>query len=322
MISAVIKYSDDTISVTRKEVVGVGTKFESGFYEARTNDNGEIIITQKKIHELHEPFDSTENDLVIKAVESFFTDGVKDKINTLGYIHKLGILLYGEPGTGKTSLMTYLANILVESFGGIVFYCNDGNTLGTSIGLASNIREIQAEPIIFISDEFERYAEHSESEMKNLLDGKDSIENSLFLGATNYLNKVPSTMTERPSRFRLVVEIKGITDKEKMYKITESISNKIKPSLFTKDEIIEIFENKTSTTIDEIKNICLTKATDSIILNESITNKIGFKPISSNKEDEEGLKEIKARWATQSYLIGGENSDVGSVKERVKKQLD
>lgn len=283
MISAVIQYKDQSVSIHSSETNNVGKVFGSGFYEANTDQNGNLKIRVESLNEIHLPYKTKENRLLVETVNNFFASGVLEKINKLGFTHKLGILLHGKQGTGKTSVLNFIAKKVVEENGGIVFFCNDGNTLQSAIGLSKMIREIQANPIIFIADEFERYAKNSESEMKNFLDGKDSIQNTLFLAATNYIDKVPNTLKERPSRFKIVQEVKGITDKNLMKAILKTTSDKIDPNLFSSEDIETIVKDIKETTLDELKHICLDKATNSYVPKKLQT--IGFK--KQQEEDTE-----------------------------------
>lgn len=283
MISSVISLKNNTILVHSEEVNEVGTKFTPGFYKAMTTDSG-IHITREKLNEIHTPFKTQETESVLSTVRAFFQEGVREKVNALGFIHKLGVLLYGIAGTSKTSVLNYIANELVEEKEAVVFFCHDGNSFSTAISLAKRIRDIQDNPIVFIADEFERFAQSEEAKMKTFLDGVDSIENSLFLSATNYIEKVPDTIKERPSRIRLVLEFKGIEDKEVMKDILRSISDKISPSLFNEQEIQTAFEDINHVTIDEIKAMCLAKITDTFVRAPKRSS-IGFR----REEPEDGL---------------------------------
>lgn len=212
--------------------------------------------------------------------------------------------MYGCQGTGKTSLMHYIANTLLDQTNAIIFFCDNENSLGSAIRLAKAIREVQENPIIFIADEFERFAKDAESEMKNFLDGNNSINNMLFLASTNYIEKVPDTLKNRPSRFKMCKEIKGITDKSVMRQIISDISLKIDPNLFTEVEIDEAIRDVYSITLDELKHICLNKAVDSYIEDKKLITKntVGFK-IGQDKEDNKevqlgGVLVEKTAWLT------------------------
>ena len=150
--------------------------------------------------------------------------------------------------------------------------------------------------------------------MKNFLDGNKSIDNTLFLAATNYLEKIPDTLKERPSRFKIVEEIKGITDKSMMKLIIDNISNRIDPSLFTSKEIKDIIMDLNSVTMDDLKHICLNKATNSYIANPSKKRTIGFvKDKSKETQDtDSGYSTITFSWGLNnrigSKLLNSESS--------------
>jgi SpoVK/Ycf46/Vps4 family AAA+-type ATPase len=186
---------------------------------------------------------------------------------------------------GTNGKINYIAKELKTNNNGIIFFCNSGQTLSGAISIARSIREVQDNPIILIADEFERYARDYESEMKNFLDGIDSIENTLFLAATNYIDKVPETLKNRPSRFRIVSEIKGIEDKETMKSIIKSISDKIEPNLFSFEEIENILKTLETSTFDELKLICLDKITSTFVKVKESRTKIGFKKLETIEEE-------------------------------------
>lgn len=302
MISAVIKFDDNRVSIHSANTKNVGTKFEKGFYTASFDQSGNLVIYEEFLQELHNPYRTKENEIIINTVEGFFSEGIAEKVKSLGFIHKLGILSFGKQGTGKTSLLHFIAKKLVEEQDAIVFFSNSTSNLSAGIHLAKMVREIQNNPIIFIADEFERYAKDAESEMKNFLDGNMSIDNMLFLAATNYIDKVPETLKDRPSRFKVVQEIKGITDRNMMRSIIENISNKIQPGLFTSEEIENEIKELEDVTLDELKHICLNKITNSYIPKQATRQRIGFK--SPSKEDGESKSGIPTSLFFPYFTIG------------------
>lgn len=279
MISAVIEFEDGRIHYHTSKAKNVNTEFQPGWYEAYMDSQGNLSIKTEKLNEIHEPYYSKENELITNTVDAFFKKGIKESVEKMGFTHKLGILMYGKQGTGKSSIMNSVSKRMIDNNDSIVIYCNSYSTFEGGICLAKKVRENQDNPIIFIADEFDIYVHDMESHLKNLLDGKDSIPNSLFLAATNYIERIPNTLKDRPSRFKLVLEIFGIDDKLVMTDIMRNISNQLNPTLYSNEELEDLFDDVDSITIDEIKQMALDKLTDNVIPKQG-RRKIGF--ISDN----------------------------------------
>ena len=291
MIEAVIEFEDGNLLTHDSNVKTVDIIFKSGYLSCALQNDGGVKIKREFIPEEHEPFSSKETSKVLEVVNSFFSENIREKVNALGFVHKIGILLYGKQGTGKTSLMHFIANQMIEKLNAVCFLCNSGKELMAAIGIAKEVRKIQPNPIIFICDEFERFARDAESEMKNFLDGKDSIDNMLFLAATNYLEKVPKTIKDRPSRFRVVLEMKGISNPMNVADIIRKMSNKVTPSVFTEKEIKILSHQHCPSTLDEIKSVVLEKISN-FVPPINTQNPIGFKSKPTNDDDKYEDNEI------------------------------
>ena len=286
MISAVIEFENGDVVINNSPTKKVGKIFKKGFYIATATDQG-IKIKTDKLQEIHDPFPCKASLSTHKALQGFFNDGAKEKINKLGFLHKLGFLYHGKQGTGKTSLMNFFARQLVKEKDAICFYCNRNSDFAGAVSIALSIREVQDNIIVFICDEFERFAREGESEMKNFLDGNNSIDNSIVFASTNYLDRVPKTISERPSRFRIVEEVKGIEDAGIIRNILKSKNEILGETLFTKKELDTMSKDlaEVGVTLDELKNEILNKVTNTAY-GLSTRKFIGFKK-DDNKSTEE-----------------------------------
>lgn len=311
-INAVIQYEDNKISIYGEPTKSVGTKFQPGFFSATRDQQGVLHIQSESLNEIHNPFKTQENENIFKYIRGFFGKSSRKIVNNLGYTHKLGILMYGQQGTGKTATMNYVAKEMVTNKDAIVFFCDNGNSLTTAIELASSIRDIQDNPIIFLADEFDRYVSTYDNEamIKDFLDGKKSIDNSLILAASNYIDEIPESIKDRPSRFRYVVEIIGIQTEEEIKSIVTTIVKKAKSS---KMDISKICSKiKIPATLDCIKAAIIDEAL-SIDLPREVSDgrhQIGFKSISTKKAREKQLS--KAIYDMNAKLF-----DVDTYLEKV-----
>jgi hypothetical protein len=112
-------------------------------------------------------------------------------------LHNRGIMLYGPPGNGKTSLMNQVAD-LITGRGDVVFYAKSISALIEGLGA---FREVEPDrKTVVVLEDADEYVGWQEREFLQLLDGEKSIDGVLYLGSTNYINAFPPRLL-RPGRF-------------------------------------------------------------------------------------------------------------------------
>jgi hypothetical protein len=123
-------------------------------------------------------------------------------------------------------------------------------------------------------DEFETSFDKYEIEddLKVIMDGFSSIDNSLFMMATNYIDKVPKTIKDRKSRVKYSIEVKGIEDEEMIRKFLTNSFELISMKVDFEGDIKKL-KNKT---LDELKQYVLDKVMD-IDPDMSSPTSLGFK---------------------------------------------
>ena len=163
-----------------------------------------------KMDEILELPDSNMAPLLDK-INQFWSVDMGDKYKEYGLLQKLGILLHGKPGTGKTCLIARIAKEVVNNFQGVILFNPDVSELSRHIKV---IREVEPnKKIVVIWEEFDSIIDHNESELLCLLDGEIQAENIVYLATTNYISQIPARIKNRPSRFSIVQEI-GLPTKE------------------------------------------------------------------------------------------------------------
>lgn len=140
---------------------------------------------------------------VIQDVNKFWSPETRQRFEKYNMVYKRGVLLHGAPGTGKTVITTKIMEQVVRE-GGLVFFDAKPKLLHESVGM---IKEIQGDVrILAVYEEFDSWIEN-DSSFLSLLDGELQIENIVYLATTNYIDRIPPRIRNRPSRFANVIEV-------------------------------------------------------------------------------------------------------------------
>lgn len=117
-----------------------------------------------------------------------------------GFLHKRGFLLWGPPGSGKTSCVNLLTRRLIHDVDGILLFLDVPEVAARCLRM---LRLIEPErPIVAIMEDIDaliqKYGEH---EYLALLDGEAQVDRICFVATTNYPENLDRRFCDRPSRF-------------------------------------------------------------------------------------------------------------------------
>lgn len=170
-----------------------------GLYRARQDNMGNVHFLP----------DSLNSDSLLRFEDKRYTDvtgqinkfwGLRERYESLGMIHKRGMLLYGQPGTGKSCLLKLVMEDAVAR-GNIVLIAEDTGVIAMAVG---PLREVEPDrQVLAILEDVDDMSEHR---LLQLFDGDSTADNILYLGTTNYVERL-SPRVLRPGRFDLKVEI-------------------------------------------------------------------------------------------------------------------
>lgn len=171
----------------------------------------------------------------------YFEDNVKDLFNleVFGFlnnikkynengINKRGCILSGPPGTGKTSLGYIICNNLVDKT--MIWITPEVLAEGSykmlsSIKILYRLADFVTPGVVFLED-LDLFSKDrsmggdalSLGALMNILDGVNSITNTVTIGTTNRIEAIETALSNRPGRFDRIVEISFLSEKlrEKM----------------------------------------------------------------------------------------------------------
>lgn len=163
-------------------------------------------------------FSHGEKDAVISHIERF--NDTKEFYTQKQLLYKTGILLHGEPGTGKSSLVKAMASTYNRS----IVNVNISNLAHIDLAKltqAINVDE-NREYIILLEDidtlflnregQTDKEANKVINKMLQFLDSNTSPTNVIFVGTTNHLDRLDKALL-REGRFDLKVECLPLTDR-------------------------------------------------------------------------------------------------------------
>lgn len=148
-------------------------------------------------------FPDSTADEVIAEIEKFWDSESLFKENKLPY--KRGLLLYGPPGSGKTSCIKIIMQNLLKRDGVVIKF---EHPRLFEVGMKM-LREIQPDvPVVALMEDLDAILYScNESDVINILDGVVPMHKVVFLGTTNHPEKLGSRIMNRPSRFDKRFEI-------------------------------------------------------------------------------------------------------------------
>lgn len=173
-------------------------ELEPGFYIATLTMSGpcfiKFTISQDQILELP---DSKTEEIINRGTEFW---SLKETFSELNFLHKRGILLDGQVGTGKSVIAFKLGKNLIEKHGGVVIYPTSPYALKYCV---SDLREVQPNTkiMVVLEDLDEICASYGEKMITAFLDGEFQVNSILTVATTNNIKGLSSRLTARPSRF-------------------------------------------------------------------------------------------------------------------------
>ena len=124
--------------------------------------------------------------------------------------YRRAILLYGDPGTGKSQFIYQLSHELIENRGAIVTRIENSRSLDTFFEyLVNPLSKYTGRMKVVVIEELADLcsSRNNITMLLTLLDSMIFRDNVLFLITTNHPDRIPSNIVDRPSRLDLLCPI-------------------------------------------------------------------------------------------------------------------
>ena len=150
-------------------------------------------------------------------------------------IHKRGILLYGDPGCGKSGILQLCMKHIIGELSGLVINLKDEETVRGYMELVPRLRQIEpSRPITVIIEDIDAIGGDNNwitSQLLNMLDGVKQIQNVVYIATTNYPERLAERFTNRPSRFDRRYYIAPPSEEVRLSYLKNKIGEKTKHNL-------------------------------------------------------------------------------------------
>ena len=200
-----------------------------------------------------------EEHLNVPLIKEYFSDTSKAIHKGLNMPLKMGIILEGKQGTGKSTIVLQLAKIFADMQETIIFIAQDAHDFLYINGFVAGIRKYGDERmIIILLDECDVPMEQNETTFKTILDSPTSHTNILYLFTTNYIEDIPDTIKDRPSRIKYVKNIDGISAPDVVFGIITGMNDTLEEKYQLTDKEMRNMTSKCiGKTVDEVKHAYL-----------------------------------------------------------------
>lgn len=260
-----ITYLVDTEEGIQKKTYGLGAQIE----------RRDVLLDERLKSEL------------FRSIDEFFSnDGAFFK--EYGLPFKRGILLYGSPGNGKTTLVR---SITGTTDAPVVYWQITEFTGSHSVQEVFSTIERLA-PAILVIEDIDSMPEHMRSTFLNILDGVHVRDGLFIIGTTNYPERIDPALINRAGRFDSTYEITSPTeDVRKQY-----MNNLDKKNILEPSQIAAIAKQTKGLSISQLNelymSIALTYHYDAKIVYEERIQQLQKQHRQATRHDWEGGLEV------------------------------
>jgi len=179
-------------------------QLKPGFYSCNMSQRGPYLERMKMatdaILELPDPI----CDMLLSEFVTFWERA--PRFASLGLTTKRGLVLWGPPGSGKTSAVQRMAAHMINKMGGIVVMAGEPETTSMCLHM---IRKIEpTRPLIVVYEDLDALVRvYGEGRYLAMLDGELQVSGVVNVATTNYPELLDKRFVDRPGRFDRVTYV-------------------------------------------------------------------------------------------------------------------
>ena len=183
---------------------GTADALEPGFYTVQhCHQRGPVLTKVSSITDDLLRLPDPVCDMLLAEFVTFWQSAAK--LVARGFLAKRGLLLWGPPGSGKTSALNLMAAHMIRELRGIVVMAQEPNLTVAGLRLVRSIEPDR--PIILIYEDFDSLVERfGEAGYLAMLDGEAQISGVVNVATTNYPERLDKRFVDRPGRFDRITE--------------------------------------------------------------------------------------------------------------------
>lgn len=250
----------------------------------RSNIGAAEIITREDVF-----LEPTLKRDIFRSIDEFFKkDG--NFFKHYGLPYKRGILLYGSPGNGKTTLVKSITGSVNAP---VVYWQITEHTDSDSIQEVFRLVNSLA-PAILVIEDLDSMPDYARSVFLNTLDGSQSRNGIFIIGTTNYPERIDSALINRAGRFDRAYEVKS-PKKEMRYQYLAKLD---KQNIFN-EEILTLLAKKTrSLSMSQLNELYM-----SVALNWHYDGELRYDEVIEDLQKQRKNAE-KQNWENDDTSIG------------------
>ncbi len=252
---------DKSVNIVDQKETELHNDVLPGFYSLSISSSIfgiSVTVTKEEILIPTSAMTTVKSILDIEDLNTLFSKESLRVHESLSVPAKVGYLLYGEPGSGKTTAMLATADYLIKNYGAMVLDVQGSQHISYAYKTIEKMRTLSPDLMAVITfDECEEDMEDDESTMKRLLDSNETPTNMVFLAATNYIDKIPDSIKNRKSRFKYVRDCSGLNgEADQVFEILSAMNNSLNPKdKLTVAQVKAITPKGVGKTIDDLKHL-------------------------------------------------------------------